>query len=141
MPATLHQLEPELSEKDKLTVNALVSKASTGLTNAEIAEKYADMSESSFYRWKKQPHVKKAIQQATAEAVADLLPLATRELENLLTDTAASTATRFKCIELVMKLSGLTKPEQQNSKPESTKQGSTDIDALMVQYGIKPKSE
>jgi hypothetical protein len=105
---------------------ALFLDLETGRTWADIAQEL-DLSPAQLKDLTKTPEFDAAYNMLFAElghdprfravqgALADMLPLAVRELKNLLTLPGTPAGVRLKAAEKIMDLNGISKPQQQHS--------------------------
>jgi len=126
-----------LSSVENELIHLVLEQKITGITNKQIAEKLG-VSESYMYRLKRKPKVDKILQEYSMQSARQLLNTAVITAEQMLTDPNTSASSKASIISSVFKANQLFKEPGHSS--ESVTETPVDIDALMVQYGIKTEN-
>jgi len=123
------------TETESKLVDLLLEKEISGKTDKQIWEELG-ISQATFYRYKRLPHVANELMDFHKQSAKMLLPLAVEQSRKLLEDPTVNATAKSQIIKTVFQLNGLTK-EERDTTAVSDKQSKIDIDDLMVQYGIK----
>lgn len=130
--------ESSLSEKQLLAVDLLVGRTPTGssMSKGEIADEVG-VSRQTIYDWLKKPEFRKELV-AQAKTVTDSgMAKSLTWMEQAMDDPSVKPAVKVQVAKLFLQTHGLLKDVQEQTVTDTT----VDIDALMVSYGIKKKTE
>lgn len=147
MIITLIELEkqqeqfPNCSDIENRLISALLTKQASpnGKSNAEISKELG-ISERYLYQIRTRKHVSEILLYYQKTEAKQLLGLAIEKSRQMLESDKTSDTAKVNLINGILKSNGLYK-DNDSSINVSPVDKTVDIDALMVSYGIKQKTE